>query len=157
MRRTVASLLALFVMVYSSAAIAIAVPTAGRGTFNEEVLRFAWSEYPEWISTDGGPLCCRTDQPAVVPLCCFPDQCLGDSGKAALGAGAWIIVRAVTRSASRKEIERGDRSYANAAGREQLLAKRHAQGDSAASPALRSGTVLLESRAETVIEGYEEN
>jgi len=35
------------------------------------------------------------------------------AGTAALGAGAWIIVRAVTRSASRKEIERGDQSYAN--------------------------------------------
>lgn len=31
----------------------------------------------------------------------------------ALGAGAWITVRAVTRSASRKEVDRGDRSYAN--------------------------------------------
>jgi uncharacterized membrane protein YgcG len=30
---------------------------------------------------------------------------------AALGAGAWIIVRAVTSSASRKELGRGDRSY----------------------------------------------
>ena len=35
------------------------------------------------------------------------------AGTAALGAGAWLIVQAVTRSASRKEIERGDQSYAN--------------------------------------------
>ncbi|MFJ5860224.1 DUF5129 domain-containing protein [Pseudarthrobacter sp. NPDC092439] len=35
------------------------------------------------------------------------------AGTAALGAAAWLIVRAVTRSASRKEIERGDQSYAN--------------------------------------------
>ncbi|WP_307781443.1 DUF5129 domain-containing protein [Arthrobacter sp. 31Y] len=34
-------------------------------------------------------------------------------GTVALGAGAWIVVRAVTRSASRKEVDRGDRSYAN--------------------------------------------
>lgn len=32
---------------------------------------------------------------------------------AALGAAAWLIVRAVTRTSSRKEIERGDTSYAN--------------------------------------------
>jgi uncharacterized membrane protein YgcG len=35
------------------------------------------------------------------------------AGIAALGAAAWIIVRGVTRSTSRKEIERGDQSYAN--------------------------------------------
>ena len=34
-------------------------------------------------------------------------------GIAALGAAAWFIVRAVTRSACRKQIERGDRSYSN--------------------------------------------
>ncbi|MCO4272889.1 DUF5129 domain-containing protein [Pseudarthrobacter sp. HLT3-5] len=32
---------------------------------------------------------------------------------AALGAGAWLTVRAVTRAGSRKELERGDRSYAS--------------------------------------------
>lgn len=35
------------------------------------------------------------------------------AGTAALGLGAWGVVRAVTRSACRKEIERGDRSFAN--------------------------------------------
>ncbi|UEL27061.1 DUF5129 domain-containing protein [Pseudarthrobacter sp. L1SW] len=35
------------------------------------------------------------------------------AGTAALGGGAWLVVRAVTRSSSRKEIERGDRSYGN--------------------------------------------
>jgi uncharacterized membrane protein YgcG len=34
-------------------------------------------------------------------------------GLAALGAAAWLIVRAVTRAACRKQIERGDRSYSN--------------------------------------------
>ncbi|MCU1436873.1 MAG: hypothetical protein JWR71_3598 [Pseudarthrobacter sp.] len=34
-------------------------------------------------------------------------------GAAVLGAGAWMAVRAVTRSTARKELERGDRSYAN--------------------------------------------
>jgi hypothetical protein len=34
-------------------------------------------------------------------------------GLAVLGAGAWLVVRGVTRSASRKEIGRGDRSYAS--------------------------------------------
>ncbi|MCT9868247.1 DUF5129 domain-containing protein [Paenarthrobacter aurescens] len=34
-------------------------------------------------------------------------------GTVALGAGAWIVVRTVTRSASRKEVDRGDHSYAN--------------------------------------------
>ncbi|TNB72136.1 DUF5129 domain-containing protein [Arthrobacter sp. BB-1] len=35
------------------------------------------------------------------------------AGTAAFGGGAWLVVRAVTRSSSRKEIERGDRSYGN--------------------------------------------
>ncbi|WP_189337510.1 DUF5129 domain-containing protein [Arthrobacter sp. AFG7.2] len=35
------------------------------------------------------------------------------AGTAAVGAGAWIIVRGVTRTSSRKEINRGDQSYAN--------------------------------------------
>lgn len=34
-------------------------------------------------------------------------------GLAALGAAAWLIVRTVTRAGSRKELERGDRSYAS--------------------------------------------
>jgi len=34
-------------------------------------------------------------------------------GIAALGAAAWLIVRAVTRAACRKQIERGDNSYSN--------------------------------------------
>ncbi|MDQ0664093.1 putative membrane protein YgcG [Arthrobacter ulcerisalmonis] len=34
-------------------------------------------------------------------------------GLAALGAAAWLIVRAVTRAACRKQVERGDRSYSN--------------------------------------------
>lgn len=34
-------------------------------------------------------------------------------GVAVAGTGAWLIVRAVTRSAARKELERGDRSYAS--------------------------------------------
>ncbi|BCW78833.1 DUF5129 domain-containing protein [Arthrobacter sp. NicSoilC5] len=35
------------------------------------------------------------------------------AGTAALGAAAWLIVRAVTRTGCRKQIERGDRSYSN--------------------------------------------
>lgn len=34
-------------------------------------------------------------------------------GLAALGAAAWLMVRAATRAACRKQIERGDRSYSN--------------------------------------------
>src|SRR6478752_6713003 len=35
------------------------------------------------------------------------------AGTAALGAAAWLVVRAVTRSRCRRQIERGDRSYSN--------------------------------------------
>lgn len=137
---------------------------------NEEVLRFARAEHPEWISADGQKwadglfifaldpvgrhvgtymgedrkvsLEQRTDiqdsakellrdaqwtdgtiagvrraaelinQPWYLSAA-FLVTAWVTAGLAALGAGAWIIVRAVTRSSSRKEIERGDRSYAN--------------------------------------------
>ena len=137
---------------------------------NEEILRFARNEHPEWISADGqkwadGLFICALDpvgrhvgtymgedrkvsleqrndiQDAAKELlrdaqwtegtiagvrraaelinqpwyrsAAFLITAWITGGTAALGAGAWIIVRAVTRSASRKEIERGDQSYAN--------------------------------------------
>lgn len=143
--------------------------TAG-DNLNEEVLRFARTEHPEWISVDGQKwadglfifaldpvgrhvgtymgedrkvsLDQRTDiQDAARDLlrdaqwtdgtiagvrraaelinqpwyrsAAFLITAWVTAGTAALGAGAWIIVRAVTRSAGRKEIERGDQSYAN--------------------------------------------
>lgn len=137
---------------------------------NEEVLRFARSRHPEWISADGQKwadglfifaldpvgrhvgtymgedrkvsLEQRSDiQEASKEL--FRDAQWTDGtvagirraaelinqpwyrsaaflitawvtgGLAALGAAAWLIVRAVTRAACRKQIERGDRSYSN--------------------------------------------
>ena len=137
---------------------------------NEEVLRFARTEHPEWISADGQKWADGLFIFALDPVGRHVGTYMGEdrkvsleqrndiqdaakellrdaqwtegtiagvrraaelisqpwyrsaaflitawvtAGTAALGAGAWIIVRAVTRSASRKEIERGDRSYAN--------------------------------------------
>ncbi|KIC67995.1 DUF5129 domain-containing protein [Pseudarthrobacter phenanthrenivorans] len=137
---------------------------------NEEVLRFARSRHPEWISADGQKwadglfifaldpvgrhvgtymgedrkvsLEQRSDiQDATKEL--FRDAQWTDGtvagirraaelinqpwyrstaflvtawvtgGLAALGAAAWLIVRAVTRGACRRQIDRGDRSYSN--------------------------------------------
>lgn len=137
---------------------------------NEEVLRFARAEHPEWISADGQKWADGLFIFALDPVGRYVGTYMGEdrkvsleqradiqdsakellrdaqwtdgtiagvrraaelinqpwylsaaflvtawvtAGLAALGAGAWIIVRAVTRSSSRKEIERGDRSYAN--------------------------------------------
>ena len=137
---------------------------------NEEVLRFARTEHPEWISSDGQKWADGLFIFALDPVGRHVGTYMGEdrkvsleqrsdiqdaardllrdaqwtdgtiagvrraaelinqpwyqstallvtawvtAGTAALGAGAWLIVRAVTRSASRKEIERGDQSYAN--------------------------------------------
>ncbi|WP_045731681.1 DUF5129 domain-containing protein [Pseudarthrobacter chlorophenolicus] len=137
---------------------------------NEEVLRFARAEHPEWISADGQKWADGLFIFALDPVGRHVGTYMGEDRKvsleqrnniqdatkelfrdaqwtdgtlagvrraaqlinqpwyqsaaflvtawvsggiAALGAGAWLIVRAVTRSASRKEIERGDRSYAS--------------------------------------------
>ena len=137
---------------------------------NEEVLRFARTEHPEWISADGQKWADGLFIFALDPVGRHVGTYMGEdrkvsleqrsdiqdaardllrdaqwtdgtiagvrraaelinqpwyqsiaflvaawvtAGTAALGAGAWLIVRAVTRSASRKEIERGDQSYAN--------------------------------------------
>ena len=137
---------------------------------NEEVLRFARTEHPEWISADGQKWADGLFIFALDPVGRHVGTYMGEdrkvslgqrsdiqdtardllrdaqwtdgtiagvrraaelinqpwyqstallvaawvtAGTAALGAAAWLIVRAVTRSASRKEIERGDQSYAN--------------------------------------------
>ena len=137
---------------------------------NEEVLRFARTEHPEWISADGQKWADGLFIFALDPIGRHVGTYMGEdrkvsleqrndiqdaakdllrdaqwtdgtiagvrraaelinqpwyrsaaflitawvtAGIAALGAAAWIIVRGVTRSASRKEIERGDQSYAN--------------------------------------------
>lgn len=137
---------------------------------NEEVLRFARAEHPEWISADGQKWADGLFIFALDPVGRHVGTYMGEDRKvsleqrsniqdatkelfrdaqwtdgtvagvrraaqlinqpwyqsaafvvtawvsggiAALGAGAWLIVRTVTRSASRKEIERGDRSYAS--------------------------------------------
>ncbi|WP_236557730.1 DUF5129 domain-containing protein [Arthrobacter sp. 9AX] len=137
---------------------------------NEEVLRFARSEHPGWISTDGQKWTDGIFIFALDPVGRHVGTYMGEdrkvsleqrndiqdaakellqdaqwtdgtiagvrraaelinqpwyrsaaflitawvaAGTAALGAGAWIIVRALTRSASRKEVKRGDQSYAN--------------------------------------------
>ncbi|MFJ5961410.1 DUF5129 domain-containing protein [Pseudarthrobacter oxydans] len=137
---------------------------------NEEVLRFARSGHPEWISADGQKWADGLFIFALDPVGRHVGTYMGEdrkvsleqrqdiqdaardllrdaqwtegtvagvrraaelisqpwylsaaflitawvtAGTAALGAAAWIIVRAVTRSSSRKEIARGDQSYAN--------------------------------------------
>ncbi|RKO24161.1 DUF5129 domain-containing protein [Pseudarthrobacter phenanthrenivorans] len=137
---------------------------------NEEVLRFARAEHPEWISADGQKWADGLFIFALDPVGRHVGTYMGEdrkvsleqrneiqdaakdllrdaqwtdgtiagvqraaelinqpwyrsaaflvtawvtAGTAALGAGAWVVVRAVTRSSARKEIERGDRSYAN--------------------------------------------
>ena len=137
---------------------------------NEEVLRFARSAHPEWISADGQKWADGLFIFALDPVGRHVGTYMGEdrkvsleqrsdiqdaakdllrdaqwtdgtiagvrraaeliaqpwyrstaflvtawvtAGTAALGAVAWITVRAVTRSSSRKEIERGDQSYAN--------------------------------------------
>jgi uncharacterized membrane protein YgcG len=137
---------------------------------NEEVLRFARTEHPEWISADGQKWADGLFIFALDPVGRHVGTYMGEdrkvsleqrsdiqgaardllrdaqwtdgtiagvrraaelinqpwyqsiaflvaawvtAGTAGLGAAAWLIVRAVTRSASRKEIERGDQSYAN--------------------------------------------
>jgi uncharacterized membrane protein YgcG len=137
---------------------------------NEEVLRFARTEHPEWISADGQKWADGLFIFALDPVGRHVGTYMGEdrkvsleqrsdiqgaardllrdaqwtdgtiagvrraaelinqpwyqsiaflvaawvtAGTAGLGAAAWLIVRAVTRSASRKEIERGDQSYTN--------------------------------------------
>lgn len=137
---------------------------------NEEVLRFARAEHPEWISADGQKWADGLYIFALDPVGRHVGTYMGEDRKvsleqrddiqnatkdllrdaqwtdgtiagvrrgaelinqpwyrsaafvitawvtgalAALGAGAWLIVRAVTRAGSRKEVERGDRSYAS--------------------------------------------
>ncbi|WP_426225946.1 DUF5129 domain-containing protein [Pseudarthrobacter sp. DSP2-3-2b1] len=137
---------------------------------NEEVLRFARTEHPEWISADGQKWADGLYIFALDPVGRHVGTYMGEDRKvslelrddiqnatkdllrdaqwtdgtiagvrrgaelinqpwyrsaafvitawvtgalAALGAGAWFIVRAVTRAGSRKEVERGDRSYAS--------------------------------------------
>ncbi|MGM9470623.1 DUF5129 domain-containing protein [Pseudarthrobacter sp. YS3] len=137
---------------------------------NEEVLRFARAEHPEWISADGQKWADGLYIFALDPVGRHVGTYMGEDRKvslgqrddiqnatkdllrdaqwtdgtiagvrrgaelinqpwyrsaaftitawvtgaaAALGAGAWLIVRAVTRAGTRKEIQRGDRSYAS--------------------------------------------
>lgn len=137
---------------------------------NEEVLRFARAEHPEWISSDGQKWADGLFIFALDPVGRHVGTYMGEDRKvspeqrddiqnaakdllrdaqwtagtimgarrgaelinqpwyrsaaflttawmtaaaAALGTGAWLIVRAVTRTASRRELERGDQSYAN--------------------------------------------
>lgn len=137
---------------------------------NEEVLRFARSRHPEWISADGQKWADGLFIFALDPVGRHVGTYMGEdrkvsleqrsdiqdsskelfrdaqwtdgtvagirraaelinqpwyrsgaflitawvtAGLAALGAAAWLIVRAVTRAACRKQIERGDRSYSN--------------------------------------------
>ncbi len=137
---------------------------------NEEVLRFARAEHPDWLSPDGQKWADGLFIFAVDPVGRHVGTYMGEDrkvsleqrddiqdaakdllrdaqwtdgtiagvrrgaelinqpwyqsaafvvaawvtgGLAALGAGAWLTVRAVTRTASRKELARGDRSYAN--------------------------------------------
>ncbi|WP_258229319.1 DUF5129 domain-containing protein [Arthrobacter sp. HMWF013] len=137
---------------------------------NEEVLRFARTKHPEWISADGQKWADGLYIFALDPVGRHVGTYMGEDRKvsleqrddiqnatkellrdaqwtdgtiagvrrgaelinqpwyrsaafvitawvtgalAALGAGAWLIVRAVTRAGSRKEVERGDRSYAS--------------------------------------------
>jgi uncharacterized membrane protein YgcG len=137
---------------------------------NEEVLRFARAEHPDWISPDGQKWADGLFIFALDPVGRHVGTYMGEDRKvsleqrddiqnaakdllrdaqwtdgtiagvrrgaelinqpwyrsaafvitawvagatAALGAGALLIVRAVTRAACRKELERGDRSYAS--------------------------------------------
>ena len=137
---------------------------------NEEVLRFAQAEHPEWISSDGQKWADGLFIFALDPVGRHVGTYMGEDRKvspeqrddiqnaskdllrdaqwtdgtimgirrgaelinqpwyrsaaflisawatavaAALGTGAWLIVRAVTRATSRKELKRGDKSYAN--------------------------------------------
>ncbi|MDQ0768911.1 putative membrane protein YgcG [Pseudarthrobacter defluvii] len=137
---------------------------------NEEVLKFARSRHPEWISADGQKWADGLFIFALDPVGRHVGTYMGEDRKvsleqrsdiqdaskdlfrdaqwtdgtvagirraaelinqpwyrsaaflitawvtggiAALGAAAWLIVRAVTRSACRKQIERGDRAYSN--------------------------------------------
>lgn len=137
---------------------------------NEEVLRFARAQHPEWISADGQKWADGLYIFALDPVGRHVGTYMGEDRKvsldqrddiqnatkdllrdaqwtdgtiagirrgaelinqpwyrsaaftvtawvtgaaAALGAGAWLIVRAVTRAGTRKEVERGDRSYAS--------------------------------------------
>jgi uncharacterized membrane protein YgcG len=137
---------------------------------NEEVLRFARAEHPEWISPDGQKWADGLFIFALDPVGRHVGTYMGEdrkvsleqrddiqnaakellrdaqwtagtiegvrrgadlinqpwyrsaafvisawvtAGAAVLGAGAWLIARAVTRAACRKELERGDRSYAS--------------------------------------------
>ena len=137
---------------------------------NEEVLRFARTRHPEWISPDGQKwadglfifaldpvgrhvgtymgedrkvsLDQRSDiQDAAKDLlrdaqwtegtiagvrraaelinqpwyrsAAFVATAWVTGGAAVLGAAVWLVVRAVTRAACRRELDRGDRSYAN--------------------------------------------
>ncbi|MFY9635034.1 MAG: DUF5129 domain-containing protein [Cellulosimicrobium cellulans] len=137
---------------------------------NEEVLRFARAEHPDWISPDGQKWADGLFIFALDPVGRHVGTYMGEDrkvsleqrddiqnaakdllrdaqwtdgtiagirrgaelinqpwyrsaaflitawvtgGAAVLGAGALMLVRAVTRSTARKELERGDRSYAN--------------------------------------------
>lgn len=137
---------------------------------NEEVLRFARAEHPEWISPDGQKWADGLFIFALDPVGRHVGTYMGEDRKvsldqrddiqnaakdllrdaqwtdgtiagvrrgaelinqpwyqsaafvvtgwvtgaaAALGAGAWLTVRAVTRTSSRKELERADRNYAS--------------------------------------------
>ncbi|UKA69428.1 DUF5129 domain-containing protein [Arthrobacter sp. FW306-06-A] len=137
---------------------------------NEEVLKFARSRHPEWISADGQKWADGLFIFALDPVGRHVGTYMGEDRKvsleqrsdiqdaskelfrdaqwtegtvagirrgaelinqpwyrsaaftitawvtggiAVLGAAAWLIVRAVTRSTCRKHIERGDRSYSN--------------------------------------------
>lgn len=143
---------------------------AAEDNMNEEVLRFARTDHPEWISADGQKWADGLFIFALDPVGRHVGTYMGEDRKvsleqrddiqnatkdllrdaqwtdgtiagirrgaelinqpwyrsaaflitawasaaaAALGAAAWLIVRAVTRASSRKEIERGDKSYAN--------------------------------------------
>lgn len=143
---------------------------AAEDNLNEEVLRYARTDHPEWISADGQKWADGLFIFALDPVGRHVGTYMGEDRKvsleqrddiqnatkdllrdaqwtdgtiagirrgaelinqpwyrsaaflitawasaaaAALGAAAWLIVRAVTRASSRKEIERGDKSYAN--------------------------------------------
>jgi uncharacterized membrane protein YgcG len=137
---------------------------------NEEVLRFARAEHPDWVSPDGQKWADGLFIFALDPVGRHVGTYMGEDRKVSLdqrddiqnaakdllrdaqwtdgtiagirrgaelinqpwyrsaaflitawvtggvavaGTAAWLIVRAVTRSAARKELERGDRSYAS--------------------------------------------
>lgn len=143
---------------------------AAEDNLNEEVLKFARSRHPEWISPDGQKWADGLFIFALDPVGRHVGTYMGEdrkvsleqrsaiqdaakdlfrdaqwtegtlagirrgaelinqpwyqsaaflvtawvtAGIAALGAAAWLVVRAVTRTGCRKQIERGDRSYSS--------------------------------------------